>query len=91
MRRATKRADVGIGPYGGQEADADLDFAKPVPARKRFRTEIGAGAIRKQGANMHYLIRGAGGLRFGRRHARARIPTAERKNYFVTLLKFLKL
>ena len=70
---------------------ADIDSGRPVPARKRFRTEIGAEAIRKHGADMRHWIRGAGGFRFGLHRARARIPTAERKNYFVPLLKFLKL
>ena len=61
-------------PYGRQGADAGLDSARPVPARKRLCTEIDAETIRKQGSDMHHSIRGVGEFRSGRHCARARIP-----------------
>ena len=58
----------------GKGCSVDCNSAGPVPARKRLCTEIDAETMRKHGADMRYWIRGVGGLRFGRRHARARIP-----------------
>ena len=72
--KRSRLAAAGGRPYGDMEAGADIDSAGPVPARKRFRTEIGAEAIRKHGSDMRCSIRGADGFHCGLHHARARNP-----------------
>ena len=72
--KRSRLAAAGGRPYGDMEAGADIDSAGPVPARKRFRTEVDAKTIRKHGGDLRHLIRGVAGFRSELHCARARIP-----------------